>query len=237
VISRLIEPPNGRASRVAQAATKAAILAAAAGNPLALAELPRSAAEFDFGAEAPPLTERLVEVFGGRTKQLDADSRADLLRAALDGSTVGPAAADRSRYAIRNGEPAVKMGLLVVNPLGQYVFRHPLVRTAVVHQASLQERRAAHRDLAGLYSDVLFRRATHLAAAATEPDQDVADLLGEAAHLSLRLGGIPAAIEWLRDAAALSTDPKRRTAALAEAVFVTIRAGRIREARELLANT
>ena len=218
------------------AATKAAILAAAAGNPLALAELPRSAAEYDFGAEAPPLTERLVEVFGGRTKQLDADSRADLLRAALDGSTAGPAAADRSRYAIRNAEPAAAMGLLVVNPLGQYVFRHPLVRTAVVHQASLQERRAAHRDLAGLYSDVLFRRATHLAAAATEPDQDVADLLGEAAHLSLRLGGIPAAIEWLRDAAALSTDPKRRTAALAEAVFVTIRAGRINEARELLFN-
>lgn len=218
------------------AATKTAILTAAAGNPLALAELPRSAAEFDFGAGAPPLTERLVEVFGGRIKRLDAASRADLLRAALDGSTAGPAAADRSRYAIRNGEPAVAVGLLVVNPLGQYVFRHPLVRAAVVHQASLHERRAAHRDLAGLYPDVLFRRASHLAGAATGPDQDVADLLGEAAQLSLRLGGIPAAIEWLRDAAELSNDPKRRTALLAEAVFVTTRAGRIDEARELLGN-
>ena len=219
------------------AATKTAILTAAAGNPLALAELPRSAAEFDFGAGAPPLTERLVEVFGGRIKRLDAASRADLLRAALDGSTAGPAAADRSRYAIRNGEPAVAMGLLVVNPLGQYVFRHPLVRAAVVHQASLHERRAAHRDLAGLYPDVLFRRATHLAGAATGPDQDVADLLGEAAQLSLRLGGIPAAIEWLREAAGLSNEPKRRTALLAEAVFVTTRAGRIDEAKELLGNT
>ena len=218
------------------AATKTAILTAAAGNPLALAELPHSGAEFDFGTEAPPLTERLVEVFGGRTKRLDADSRADLLRAALDGSTAGPAAADRSRYAIRNGEPAVVMGLLVVNPLGQYVFRHPLVRAAVVHQASLHERRAAHRDLAGLYPDVLFRRATHLAGAATGPDQDIADLLGEAAQLSLRLGGIPAAIEWLREAAELSNDPKRRTALLAEAVFVTTRAGRIDEAKELLGN-
>jgi DNA-binding CsgD family transcriptional regulator/tellurite resistance protein len=217
-------------------ATKAAILTAAAGNPLALAELPRSAAEFDFGAEAPPLTERLVEVFGGRIKRLDANSRADLLRAALDGATAGPAAADRSRYVIRNGEPAVAVGLLVVNPLGQCVFRHPLVRAAVVHQASLRERRAAHRDLAGLYPDVLFRRATHLAAAATGPDQDIADLLGEAAQLSLRLGGIPAAIEWLREAAALSNDPKRRTALLAEAVFVTTRAGRIDQARELLGN-
>ncbi len=218
------------------AATKTAILTAAAGNPLALAELPRSAAEFDFGAGAPPLTERLVEVFGGRIKRLDAASRADLLRAALDGSTAGPAAADRSRYAIRNGEAAVAMGLLVVNPLGQCVFRHPLVRAAVVHQASLHERRAAHRDLAGLYPDVLFRRATHLAGAATGPDQDIADLLGEAAQLSLRLGGIPAAIEWLREAAELSNDPKRRTALLAEAVFVTTRAGRIDEAKELLGN-
>ena len=218
------------------AATKTAILTAAAGNPLALAELPHSAAEFDFGAGAPPLTERLVGVFGGRTKRLNTDSRADLLRAALDGSTAGPAAADRSRYTIRNGEPAVAMGLLVVNPLGQYVFRHPLVRAAVVHQASPHERRAAHRDLARLYPDVLFRRATHLAGAATGPDQDVADLLSEAAQLSLRLGGIPAAIEWLREAAELSNDPKRRTALLAEAVFVTTRAGRINEAKELLGN-
>jgi tetratricopeptide (TPR) repeat protein len=128
------------------------------------------------------------------------------------------------------------MGLLVVDPLGQYVFRHPLVRAAIVHQASLQERRAAHHDLAGLYHDVLFRRASHLAEATTGPDQDVADLLSEAAHLSLRLGGIPAAIEWLREAAARSTDPKRRNALLAEAVFVTTRAGRINEARELLGN-
>jgi DNA-binding CsgD family transcriptional regulator len=163
--------------------------------------------------------------------------RADLLRAALDGSTPSTVATNRSRYTIRNGEPAAAVGILVSDSLGRYVFRHPLVRAAVIYQSTPRERRAAHRDLAELYSDVLFRRASHLAAAATEPDQDVADLLDEAAHLSLRLGGIPAAIEWLREAAALSTDPKRRTSLLAEAVFVTTRAGRIDEARELLGNT
>ena len=218
------------------AARRTTVLATAAGNPLALAELSRFADQIDRGAAVLPLTERLVAVFGGRTDRLDADVRADLLRAALDGSTVGTVTANRSRYAIRNGEPAAAVGLLVVNPLGQYAFRHPLVPTAVIQQSTPRERRAAHRDLAELYSDVLFRRASHLAAAAAGPNQDVADLLGEAAQLSLRLGGIPAAIGWLREAAELSTDSKRRTALLAEAVFVTTRAGRIAEARELLGN-
>ena len=218
------------------ALTRKAVLEASAGNPLALAELPRFSARIEWGEGVVPLTERLVGVFGDRTERLDTDVRADLLRAALDGSTASTGATNRSRYAIRNGKPAAAVGLLIADPLGNYVFRHPLVRAAVIHQATAQERRAAHQDLAGIYHDVLFRRATHLAAAATGPDQEVADLLGEAAQLSLRLGGIPAAIEWLREAAVLSSDPKRRTALLAEAVFVTTRAGRIDEARELLGN-
>ena len=226
-----------RAGVALPAVTRTAVLAAAAGNPLALAELPRFADRIDWNAAVMPLTQRLVEVFGDRTAGLDAEVRADLLRAALDGSTTSTMAANRARYTIHHGEPAAAVGLLVVDPLGHYVFRHPLVPAAVIHQSTPRERRAAHRDLATLYSDVLTRRATHLAAAATRPDQDVADLLGEAAQLSLRLGGIPAAIGWLRHAAELSTDPKRRTALLSEAVFVTTRAGRIAEAKELLGNT
>ena len=226
-----------RAAVALPAVTRTAVLAAAAGNPLALVELPRFADRRAWGATVIPLTQRLVGVFGDRTAGLDADVRADLLRAALDGSTTSTVAANRARYTILHGEPAAAVGLLVVDPLGQYVFRHPLVPAAVIHQSTPRERRAAHLDLAALYSDVLVRRATHLAAAATGPDQDVADLLGEAAQLSLRLGGIPAAIGWLRQAAELSTDPKRRTALLAETVFVTTRAGRINEAKELLSNT
>jgi len=226
-----------RAGVALPAVTRTAVLAAAAGNPLALAELPRFANRIDWGAAVMPLTQRLVGVFGDRTARLDAEVRADLLRAALDGSITSTMAANRSRYTIHHGEPAAAVGLLVVDPLGHYVFRHPLVPAAVIHQSTPRERRAAHRDLATLYGDVVFRRATHLAAAATGPDQDVADLLGEAAQLSLRLGGIPAAIGWLRQAAELSSDPKRRTALLSEAVFVTTRAGRIDEAKELLGNT
>jgi DNA-binding CsgD family transcriptional regulator len=224
------------------AAARAAVLATAAGNPLALAELPRFADRIEVRAGVlplpeMPLTERLVTVFGGRLELLDANVRADLLRAALDGATGGSRSGNRGRYLIRQADPAVRAGLLARNPLGESVFRHPLVPAAVIHQATPQERRDAHRDLAELYHDVLVRRATHLAAAATGPDQDAADLLGEAAQLSLRRGGLSAAIEWLRRAAELSTDPDRRTALLAEAVFVATRAGRIGEAKDLLGDT
>ena len=219
------------------AATRAAVLAAASGNPLALNDLPRFAGLIELDAGTMPLTERLLAAFGGRLEQLDANVRAELLRAALDGIAGSAGSANRARYVMGDVAPAVAAGLLVVDPLGEIVFRHPLVPAAVVHQASPEERRDAHRDLAGLYDDVLVRRASHLAAAATKPDQEVAELLGQAAQLSLRRGGLPAAVKWLRQAAELSAEPDRRTAFLAEAVFAVTRAGRIGEARDLLGDT
>ena len=230
---RLLE----RVAGALPAATRAAVLAAAAGNPLALSELPRFAGRIELGSGTMPLTERLLAAFGGRLEQLDATVRAELLRAALDGIAGSAESANRARYVMRGVAPAVAAGLLVADPLGEIVFRHPLVPAAVVHQASTEERRDAHRDLAGLYDDMLVRRASHLAAAATGPNQEVADLLGQAAQLSLRRGGLPAAVEWLRQAAELSNEPHQRTAFLAEAVFAATRAGRIGEARELLAST
>jgi nucleoside-triphosphatase THEP1 len=205
------------------AGTRTAILAAAAGNPLALAELPRSADQI--GPGTLPLTERLVAVFGARLEQLAAAVRAELLRAALDGIAGSVPSATRGRYLMRDVKPAIRAGLLVVNPLGEIAFRHPLVRAAVVHQADPQERCDAHRDLAELYDDVLVRRAAHLAAAATEPDQEVAEVLVQAAKLSIRRGGLAVGVEWLRRAAELSSDPDRRAALLADAVFVAARAG------------
>jgi DNA-binding CsgD family transcriptional regulator/nucleoside-triphosphatase THEP1 len=219
------------------AAARRAILAAATGNPLALAELPRGADQIEHGAATLPLTERLVSVFAGRLGQLDTAVRAELLRAALDGVNGSVGASTRARHVMRNVKPAITAGLLVVDPLGEIAFRHPLVRAAVIHQADPQDRRDAHRDLAGLYEDVLVRHAWHLAAASTEPDQHVADLLARAAKMSIRRGGLAVAVEWLRDAAELSTDPNRRTELLADAVFVAVRAGQVGGAEDLLEST
>ena len=214
-----------------------AILAAAEGNPLALAELLRFAGRIEFDSGTLPLTDRLVAVFGGRLEQLNADVRAELLRGALDGITISTTSGNRPRYEMHNIEAAVDAGLLVADPMGQFVFRHPLVRSAVVHQARPSARRAAHRDLAALYPDMLMCRAHHLEAATTGPDQEVADLLARAAQLSGRRGGLPVAVQWLRRAAELSTDNERRSAYLADAIFIAARAGRLEETQDLLDST
>jgi len=218
-------------------AGRAAVLTAAAGNPLALVELPRSIGQVQQWTAQVPLTDRLVSVFGGRLAALDGSVRAELLRAALDGTTVSASVANPGRYEMTGVQQAVDAGLLIANPLGSNVFRHPLVRDAVIHQASAQERRDAHRDLAELYGDVLVRQATHLAAAAIRPDQDVADLLARAAQMSVLQGGLKVASEWLRWAAELSTEPARRAALRADAVFFAARAGRLDAAQNISEGT
>jgi DNA-binding CsgD family transcriptional regulator len=218
------------------AANRTAILKAAQGNPLALVELPRFGDRIEEHLGPLPLTERLVAVFGAQLEALDAGVRTELLRAALDGIAGGVPSSTGARFVMRNVAPAVKAGLLAVTPLGDIVFRHPLVRAAIIHQADPQERRDAHRDLAGLYDEVLVRRAVHLAAAALEPDQDVADVLARAAKLSIRRGGLSVGAEWLSRAAELSTDPDRRAELFADAVFVAARAGQTGGIEDLLDN-
>jgi DNA-binding CsgD family transcriptional regulator len=213
------------------AVTRQAILDSAAGNPLALEELPRNAHQIDGWTSSLPLTDRLVSVFGGRLRQLDVRVRTELLRAALDGVRANSSTDSATRYAMVDVQPAVDQDLLMVDPLGDIVFRHPLVRAAVIHQAGAAERREAHAHLARLYDDVLVRRATHLSAASTAPDQSVADLLDDAARQSIRRGGAAVAVDWLRRAAELSTVPARRDALLAEAAFVAAQASRFDDAQ------
>ena len=117
---------------------------------------------------------------------------------------------------------------------GELHFRHPLVRAAIIHHANPAERQDAHRELAELYADVLVRRAAHLAAAITEPDSEVAELLFRAAKLSERRGGLRVAADWLRRAAEMSPDPTRRAALLSDAVFVAARAGELDHSQEYL---
>jgi DNA-binding CsgD family transcriptional regulator len=215
------------------AATRRMILECAAGNPLALQELPRNAGLVDTWTSAMPLTDRLVTVFGSRLRELSDGVRAELLRAALDGTPATTSVDTVGRYVLTDVDAGVAQGLLTSDPSGDVVFRHPLVRAAVIHQASASQRREAHAHLAQLYDDELMRRATHLSAAAAGPDQAVADLLDRAAHLSIRRGGAAVAVDWLRRAAELSTDPPRRERLRADAAFVASQASRFDDARRL----
>lgn len=218
-------------------AAKQLILDVAAGNPLALEELPRCADQMGDWTNVLPLTDRLVTVFGGRLRKLDAQVRTELLRAALDGTKANTSADTGSRYTVQDVQTAIDQDLMMVDPLGDVVFRHPLVRAAVIHQASAQQRREAHAHLAGLYDDVLVRRAAHLGAAVIQPDQQVADLLAQAASQSIRRGGSSTAVDWLRRAAQLSTVPDRRAALLADAAFVAAQASRFDDGQTLLDTT
>ncbi len=133
---------------------KGRILAEAAGNPLALIELPAAAVDLDLtrASEPLPLTARLEAAFATRLTALDADVRALLLLAALDDGEL----AELSRAAeallgapidVDGWTTAVASGLGTLDD-GGFRFRHPLIRSAVHQAATGEQRRLAHAALA-----------------------------------------------------------------------------------------
>ncbi|WP_174864574.1 helix-turn-helix transcriptional regulator [Streptomyces spinoverrucosus] len=221
------------------------VLDEAQGNPLALLELPpylhggqagRSPGEL-FGYTGIPLPQRLQQVYGARIKSLGEPVRAELLRGALDGVGAGTAA-DRTRstrYRMRDADEAAACGLLDIDPLGgDFVFRHPLVRSTVVQMATPNERRAAHAALAEVHRDDAERRATHLAASTVDPDEEVAAALEAAAESATRRGGAVTAVAWLTRAAELSENREARSRRLGNATLVAGDAGRLDQARQLV---
>ncbi|WP_107101041.1 AAA family ATPase, partial [Streptomyces graminilatus] len=221
------------------------VLAEAQGNPLALLELPpyarggragRSPEEL-LGYTGIPLPVRLQQVYGARITSLGEPVRAELLRGALDGVGAGTAA-DRTRstrYRMREAEEAAARGLLDIDPLsGDFVFRHPLVRSTVVQMATPNERRTAHAALARVHRGDVERRATHLAAATVDPDEEVAAALEAAAGSASRRGGAAAAVAWLTRAAELSENREERSRRLGNAAFVATDAAKLDQALRLV---
>ncbi|WP_338704403.1 LuxR family transcriptional regulator (plasmid) [Streptomyces sp. Q6] len=223
------------------------VLDQARGNPLALLELPahlhhadtdeHGSAELRLHDASLPVPLRLQQVYGALIRTLGNRVRGELLRGALDGvaATSAPAPGAGRRYHMRDAEEAVTSGLLVVDPLsGDFVFRHPLVRSSVVQTATPNERRAAHTVLADVHRDNVERRATHLAASAVDPDEAVAAALEAAAESATRRGGAVAAVAWLTRAAELSETPQERSRRLGSAAYVAGHSGRFDQAQRLL---
>ncbi|MER7585771.1 AAA family ATPase [Kitasatospora sp. NPDC097691] len=220
------------------------VLETARGNPLALLELPAHttsqlgdrAPEDLLGPHAVPLPRRIQEVYATRLARLGDTVRAQLLTGALDGTAARPGdgPAPTPGYRMRGVDEAVGCGLLVVEPTtGNLVFRHPLVRSAVVQLAGTDERRAAHRVLAHVHRENPERRATHLAAATVDPDEEVAAALEAAARSATRRGGARMAVSWLTRAAELSENRADRSRRLGDAAYVAGQADRLGQARSL----
>ncbi len=219
------------------------LLTAAQGNPLALLELPvalEDAGRTPSGIvpSVLPLSRRLQGVFAARIMNLPPATFDVLLLAVLGGTAdlrllrePGSGAAD-----IDNLAPAEKARLVrIESATGRVVFRHPLIRSAVVEIATADKRRQAHRVLAGRLADQPERRAWHLAEAAVEPDEELAALLQDVAHANLRRGWGVGAISALLRAAELSPAGADRASRLGEAAYLgSIVTGDLRDAPRLL---
>lgn len=209
-----------------------------AGYPLALVEWGTDVDRImDYEADTLPLPRRLEQSFAARISRLPARARRALLTFALDGRNELQKLSDIG-VVLDDLAPAEAAGaLLVGETTGRVDFRHPLFRSALVASSTIAERRRIHRKLAERRSDDPDRRAWHLAAAATSPDEEIALLLHEQAHRSLARGDVQGASAGIVRAALLSPAIRDRARRLAEAAFLGADvAGDLERASRLLAD-
>ena len=142
------------------------------------------------------------------------------------GRRPGPAGSRQSgrRAGCQALAPAEQLGLVTVNRTGLQ-FSHPLVRSAIYHSAPFAQRAVAHRQLAEALRDQPDRRAWHLAAAALQPDEQVASLLEATAAQAQQRGGAAAAALALERAAELSPDPAEQARRLVAAATAAVPTG------------
>jgi DNA-binding CsgD family transcriptional regulator len=218
------------------------LVAETRGNPLALLELPRglTPAELAGGFGLPnalPIGVRLEEEFRRRWIGLPADTRLLLLVAAAD--PIGEPgllwrAAEQLGMGPTAADAAMAAGLLDIGP--RVRFPHPLVRSTVYRAASCEDRRRAHRALADATDPATDpdRRAWHLASAVAGTDEDVAAELERSAQRAAARGGTSAAAAFFSRAMELSPAPPRRGTRAVAAARLSLDAGALEEAAELL---
>ncbi|MEV7781983.1 AAA family ATPase [Kitasatospora sp. NPDC088351] len=225
------------------AATTARVLAEAAGNPLALVELPRQLTGAQRRGAAPlpdqlPLGRKLERMFAGRLEAMTPEAgRLLLLGALATGTDFGSEAWLRAVAGEDVRVPLERMeaaGLARLDAAGRLVFRHPLVRTAVISAASDAERREAYRTLAGSLAPEDPRRLVHEASAALSPDDGLARRLQEAGRDLARRGGDAEGALLLERAAVLSTSSCDRARRLTWATVMAARGGQLRHAVSLV---
>ncbi|MGW4597838.1 ATP-binding protein [Streptomyces sp. NPDC004457] len=210
------------------------VLRLAAGNPLALVELARAAAQRGFvgwdtavGAGFP-VPARLERAYGERLDGLpEATRRVLLFAAAADGPDMRAALAAAASVPGGDAEAwaAAEDAGLVRLAGGKVAFRHPLMRSVVYGAASFAERREVHLRLAEGLAEDPDRRAWHLAAASLAPDESVAGALVATADRARRRGGYRVAAAALERAAQLSEQGRSRARRLLDACDLAVQAG------------
>ena len=219
------------------------LIEASSGHPLALLELPTQLTTAQRRGEESlpeplPVGRDVQRAFAAAAAPLAEDTKLLLAVAAAE-DTGGLDLIGRAAHllAVDRGslDAAEEAGLIRVIA-GRLEFRHPLVRSAVYQQTPFATRRAVHRALAAVLDDVenLHRRAWHLAAAATGPDDVTATALEDSANRACARSGPGPAAAALERAAVLSADPEERGRRLVSAAEASWTAGRPAHAISLL---
>ena len=218
-----------------------ALIAATAGNPLALQEVPAALtagqrAGTDALADPLPTTAAVEDAFARQIAALPAEAGGALTVAAamsrIDLDELLPAL---ERVGLDQGAlgPAEQAGLVTPAGSGRIAFRHPLLRAAAFNAATGERQRDAHTALAHTARDPR-RRAWHLAHAAVQADEEVARALEDAAHDARGRGGHAEAARAFTRAAELSTVPAARGRRSLEAAQDSALVGRTEAAAALL---
>ncbi|MGM7643456.1 AAA family ATPase [Nocardia sp. JW2] len=240
-----LDAPAAAALLEAQAPTLSStvrhrLLSQAAGNPLALIELPRAMRQTtDRLTEDFPLTARLEAAFATRSAELSEPARVLLVVLAADvGCDAGRllrAAAALLGAPVGPGHLQETIDAGLVELAGPFLrFRHPLMRSATYVRAPLTQRLGAHSVLAEVLSDFPDRQLWHRAAATLGTDDVIAAQLEDYAQRSRARGAIMAAVAALDRAAEMAERPGRTTALLLQAAELASETGARREAVDLL---
>ena len=187
---------------------RARVLAEAAGNPLALVELPRTVPHSGLSLAPTTLTARLEQAFATRLRDLPPKTRLVLLAAALDSRASLAEVLAAAHTALSVIDPAVQAGLVDIGE-GEIRFRHPLIRSAVRQAANSREVLEMYGALAEVVSDE-ERRLWHRAMAAVGRDEEVAAELERYATAAVRRGAVTAAAAALERAAGLTPNPRTK---------------------------
>ncbi len=216
-------------------AVRERLLDEAAGNPLALIELPTTLGSHRRNetllSDHLPLSGRLERAFAARLRELPLVTRTLLLAGAADGNASLAEVLSATGIAEETSVgpdvlgPATSAGLVDVEG-AQLRFRHPLMRSAAYQTATLAQRQSIHAALSEVAAEP-GRSVWHRAAATIGVDEDLARELEHVAEAALRRGSVASAAAALERAAELSGCAELTAGRLLRAAELAVGLGRL----------
>jgi DNA-binding CsgD family transcriptional regulator len=225
-VAECAELARGRGADISGAALRS-LVKLTGGNPLAFMENLTGATDEMGASEAGRLTlgVALENAWGRVFEELPEDTRHALFVVATDSVSGGchvEVALSTLRLPLSSLAAAERRGLVCAVD-GKVQLRHPLMRPVVTGRTPLWARVAACRALAGAARGHL--QAWYLAAAATGPDDAVAEALAAAAEDARQRSGYGASATTWRRAAELTADHNTRAERLLRAATDSYLAG------------